>query len=114
MISFTSTTMKRFPSAIVPVAVATAGLLGLRLTAQPSQADKAGAVSAHIEAARKAAGKEHTAIFEGICAQFAQRAGARPAPAAAKAKRADPPDRSTWHAEPMKVFDNLFFVGEKD
>ena len=24
------------------------------------------------------------------------------------------PERSTWHVEPVKVFDNLYFVGEKD
>src|SRR5262245_50919290 len=24
------------------------------------------------------------------------------------------PDRSTWHAEPVKVFDNLYYVGEKE
>jgi hypothetical protein len=24
------------------------------------------------------------------------------------------PERSTWHVEPVKVFDNLYFVGEKE
>jgi metallo-beta-lactamase class B len=25
-----------------------------------------------------------------------------------------PPDRATWHAEPVKVFDNLYFVGQTE
>jgi hypothetical protein len=28
--------------------------------------------------------------------------------------RPGPPDPATWHAEPVKVFDNLFYVGEKE
>jgi metallo-beta-lactamase class B len=27
---------------------------------------------------------------------------------------AGPPDRSTWHAEPVKVFDNLYFFGQTE
>lgn len=87
---------------------------GLALNAQ--QASKEATVKAHIDAARKAAGKEHSGIFEGICTQFAQ---AQPAatkqPSTPKQPaRTGPPDRATWHAEPVKVFDNLYFVGEKD
>jgi metallo-beta-lactamase class B len=90
------------------------GLLGTRLGAQSSQAEKEAAIAAHIEAARKAAGKEHTGIFEGICTQFAQPASSRPPAPAKRRAPAGPPDRATWHAEPVKVFDNLYFVGEKD
>lgn len=100
---------------IIPSVIAlTAGLLSMRLAGQSSETKKEAAVAAHIEAARKAAGKEHTGIFEGICTQFAQPASSRP-PAPPKPPRRDgPPDRATWHAEPVKVFDNLYFVGEKD
>src|SRR5262245_9602767 len=94
------------------IALAT-GLLGTRLAAQSSQSEK-DAAAAHIDAARKAAGKEHTGIFEGICTQFAKPAASRQAAPAGRPRRADPPDRATWHAEPVKVFDNLYFVGEKD
>ena len=94
------------------IALAT-GLLGTRLAAQPSPAGKDAAVMAHIEAARKAAGKEHTGIFEGICTQFALPVANRP-PAAGRRPASGPPDRTTWHIEPVKVFDNLYFVGEKD
>jgi metallo-beta-lactamase class B len=107
--------MKHRTLAISSAVVLAAGLFGTRLAAQSSQAEKDAAVSAHIEAARKAAGKEHTGIFEGICTQFAQPAGSRaPAPARRGARGGGPPDRATWHTEPVKVFDNLYFVGEKD
>jgi metallo-beta-lactamase class B len=69
--------------------------------------DKA-AIDAHIAAARKAAGTDHLGLFDRICTA--------PAPAPAAQTGAPPPqgppDRSTWHAEPAKVFDNLYFVGE--
>jgi metallo-beta-lactamase class B len=108
--------MKRRNLAISSALALAAGFAGARLAAQPSQAEKNAAVTAHIEAARQAAGKEHAGIFEGICTQFAQPAANRPAaPAAGRPPRsAGPPDRATWHAEPVKVFDNLYFVGEKD
>jgi metallo-beta-lactamase class B len=70
--------------------------------------DKAAAVDTHIAAARKAAGKDHLGLFDRICTA--------PAPALVPQTGAPPPqgppDRSTWHAEPAKVFDNLYFVGE--
>ena len=99
---------------VIVSAIAFAALVGTRVSAQSSPAKKEAAVAAHIEAARKAAGKEHTGIFEGICTQFAQPVSNRPPATAGRPRRADPPDRATWHAEPVKVFDNLYFVGEKD
>src|SRR5262245_13885076 len=72
------------------------------------------AVDTHVAAAKTAAGQEHTSIF-GLCTAPA------PAPpasttAAQRGQRAatqppGPPDPSQWHAEPVKVFDNLYFVG---
>jgi metallo-beta-lactamase class B len=83
------------------------------LAAQASAAGKEAVVQGHLEAARKAAGKEHMGIYEGICTQFAQPLAKQPA-APKGGPRSGPPDRSTWHAEPVKVFDNLYYVGEKD
>jgi metallo-beta-lactamase class B len=64
---------------------------------------------AHVAEARVAAGPEHTGIFNRLCT-------APPAPVPApRSPAAQPPaapDRSTWHAEPVKVFDNLYFLGE--
>jgi metallo-beta-lactamase class B len=121
-ISCFTSIMRNLRTIAISSAIAfTAALLGTRLAAQspqaqqPPQAQKEAAVASHIEAARKAAGKEHTGIFEGICTQFAQPAAPRPpAPAAAKPRTPGPPDRATWQTEPVKVFDNLYFVGEKE
>lgn len=61
----------------------------------------------HVEAARLAAGADYMNLFNTLC----------PAPANAAQRgqgggqRQGPPDRSTWHAEPVKVFDNLYYVG---
>jgi metallo-beta-lactamase class B len=116
MLCFTSITMKRRTVAISSAIAVAAGLLVTRLAAQSPQGQKEAAVAKHIEAARKAAGKEHTGIFEGICTQFAQPPAPSRPPAgpAAGTRPAGPPDRATWQAEPVKVFDNLYFVGEKD
>ena len=72
-----------------------------------------GTVESHLAAAKKAAGTQFTALQERVCES------ALPAPAPAPAGRggggggrqAGPPPASQWHAEPAKVFDNLYFVG---
>ncbi len=89
--------------------------LAAALQAQPAP-DKEAAVKAHLDAARQAAGKDHTGIFEGICTQFAKPAAPRATavPPTRPPRPSTPPARDTWHAEPVKVFDNLYFVGEKD
>jgi metallo-beta-lactamase class B len=66
---------------------------------------------AHLAAARAAAGSDHVAVFDRLCTATA----APPAAAAAPAPEAPgPPARSQWHAEPVKVFDNLYFVGQSE
>jgi metallo-beta-lactamase class B len=97
--------------AIVSVfaAVLATVMAGMRVDAQ-STADT---VDAHVAAAKAAAGANHPGLFTSLCStaninpsaapQRGQRAGG-PAPAG-------PPERSTWHAEPVKVFDNLYYVG---
>src|SRR4029078_4445428 len=65
-------------------------------------------------AAKKAAGEEWAGIFTITC-HAAVPPATRPAPTTAAAPRpAGPPDRSTWHAEPVKVFDNLYFLGQTE
>jgi metallo-beta-lactamase class B len=64
------------------------------------------AVERHIAAARAAAG-EHAAMVDRLC----------PLPGVARpvqGNRTGPPGvpaRESWHAEPVKVFDNFYFVG---
>jgi metallo-beta-lactamase class B len=85
-------------------------------------------IDAHVAAARKAVGREHTGLFDRICTPEAIRppqAAPRPAPESARgaggrgttapapAARVTPP-RSQWYHEPVKVFDNLYFVGQSE
>lgn len=59
------------------------------------------AIDAHVAAARQAAGEEYVALFKTVCT-----------PATTPRSPAGPPNRSSWYAEPVKVFDNLYFVGQ--
>src|SRR6187200_747016 len=65
----------------------------------------------HVAAAKAAAGQEHLGLLARVCAD------PEPAPAApaenAQPRRQGPPPASQWHVEPAKVFDNLYFVGQK-
>jgi metallo-beta-lactamase class B len=88
---------------IVGLSIATA-----TMTAQSEPTDTR---DAHIAAARAAAGSDHVAVFNllGTPAAPAPQAGS-----SAAAQPPGPPDRSQWHAEPVKVFDNLYFVGQTE
>ena len=72
---------------------------------------KTGAADAHVAAAKAAAGQDHLFMFNQLCAPPAAPA---PAVAAPAAPQPSPPDRSQWHVEPVKVFDNLYFVGQSE
>jgi metallo-beta-lactamase class B len=75
---------------------------------------------AHVARAKTAAGNDYQNLFNFLCAV--------PAPASARATANRPrsggaparpaarpaPDRSTWYTEPVKVFDNLYFVGQSE
>ena len=67
---------------------------------------------AHCAAARAAAGTEHINLYN----RFAEVCGGpQPAPENAPARRGGgPPPQSVWHHEPVKVFDNLYFVGTNE
>src|SRR3982751_5935061 len=71
----------------------------------------------HIEVARSAAGTEWRSVFEWTC-NGAISLATPPAPRAGGAGRGGraggpppPPAREAWHAEPQKVFDNLYYLG---
>jgi metallo-beta-lactamase class B len=83
---------------------------------------------AHVAVAKTAAGADYQNLFNFLCAVPAPRGGGgggggRGAAAGAGAgaqrgqgggQRQGPPDKSTWYAEPVKVFDNLYFVGQSE
>jgi metallo-beta-lactamase class B len=71
------------------------------------------AADEHFARARAAAGKDFTDIFDTSCGYIRPEAVITPAqPAAAPAP--GPPARATWHAEPVRVFDNLYFIGQTE
>jgi metallo-beta-lactamase class B len=72
-----------------------------------------GTVADHRAAAKAAAGQDFTAVYSAACPPETPRpAGRGPGPARGAGPRPDPP-REEWYAEPVKVFDNLYFVGTR-
>src|SRR6185295_17511102 len=67
-------------------------------------------VDAHVAAAKAAAGTDFAGVFSRVCAEPAPPATPRPA----APRPTGPPPRSEWHAEPAKVFDNLYFLGQTE
>lgn len=93
-----------------------AGLL-LAVLVAPAPSAQAPDAAAHVAAARTAAGTEFLPLFDRLCVPPAPPATAPPAAraaASAPARPSGPPPRSTWHAEPVKVFDNLYFIGQTE
>ena len=88
-------------------AIGTLAGLAAALFNAPAIGQTADTVEAHIAAAKAAAGEHHPGIFDGLC--MSPSAGPNTATEAPPA-----PDRSVFHVEPVKVFDNLYFVGEKE
>ena len=93
----------------VSLAIAVAGFGAAALTAQAG-----GSVEAHVAAAKAAAGTDFAGVFNRICTEAVPPATpAAPRPAATP-RPPGPPPRDSWHAEPMKVFDNLYFLGQTE
>jgi len=90
-------------------AVCSLGLFGLVCAVSPTVLAQ-DAVEQHVAVAKTAAGEEHTALFGQLCAPPPPPSSTQPAPAAAQPQ--GPPDRSEWHLDPVKVFDNLYYVGQ--
>jgi metallo-beta-lactamase class B len=100
--------MKNF--ALAACAAATVGVIGV------GAQQITGTVDSHLAASKAAAGTQFTALQQRVCesaipapvtAGQAGRAGG----AGGGGRQAGPPPASQWHAEPAKVFDNLYFVG---
>lgn len=80
---------------------------------------------AHVAIAKTAAGEDYQNLFNFVCAAPAQRGGGGArgqggqgagagAPRGQGGGQRGTPDRSTWYAEPVKVFDNLYFFGQSE
>lgn len=81
----------------------------------PSTSLGAGTPEAHVARAQTAAGNDYQNLFNFLCAVPTPRGGgARGSAPRAGGPPPGPPDRSTWYAEPAKVFDNLYFVGQTE
>ncbi len=102
--------------------VVLAVLMGSALAARQGALDTP---DAHVALARAAAGDRYQNLFTFLCAVPTPRAGGPatgaprgggPAAGGSPAGGRSPatPDRSTWHVEPVKVFDNLYFVGQSE
>src|SRR5215475_2296156 len=93
---------------------------GLLLAASVLAAQSANeAPDAHIAAAKAAAGEDFQNLFNFQCygpgpgGQRAAAGGGRGGQSRGGARGPQgPPERSTWYAEPVKVFDNLYFFGQ--
>ena len=89
------------------------GCLSIALAATALGQQGTGAADSHVAAARAAAGQEHRGLFDAVCSQTSLRTPAPKSPAASSGPRQTPP-RSQWYAEPVKVFDNLYWVGQTE
>ena len=72
--------------------------------AQPA----ANTIDAHLAAAKKAAGFDFPGLLAAICV------APRNAPTRDVTPAPPPPNRKSWHTEPARVFDDVYFVGTKD
>jgi metallo-beta-lactamase class B len=72
------------------------------LSALPVRADDP---EPHLAAAKQAAGFDFTGTLARICVA--------PGLAVGNGPRGVIPDRALWHAEPARMFDNLYFIGTK-
>jgi metallo-beta-lactamase class B len=97
----------------VIASVLTAVLLALPVAGQQASDTP----DAHVALAKAAAGDTYQNLFNFLCAAPAGPRGG--APPGAPGRRGGgppggPPDRATWYIEPVKVFDNLYFVGQSE
>jgi metallo-beta-lactamase class B len=69
-------------------------------------------VDGHVAAAKAAAGSDYAALATRLCTPPEPPAPRNATPAAPRPAGA--PARDTWYAKPVKVFDNLFFVGQTE
>jgi metallo-beta-lactamase class B len=67
-----------------------------------------GGAAPHVAVAKKAAGQDHLALFNNICTPPPK---PQPPGGGGGGQAQATPARDTWYAPPVKVFDNLYYVG---
>jgi metallo-beta-lactamase class B len=95
--------MRNLASVLIAMAIT------LAVTAAQSVPDT---VEGHVAAAKAAAGSDFAGLATRLCEAPAPRAAAPATPAVPRAAGAPP--KETWFAKPVKVFDNLYFVGQTE
>jgi metallo-beta-lactamase class B len=96
----------------VPIGKSLLFVVGLGMASANAQQPAPDSVDGHLLAAQKAAGLEFPGILARLCIVPTTAANAPP-PRPFSAEPHPTPDRSTWYAPPVKVFDNLYWVGDK-
>ena len=94
--------------------IALAIALGIAVEGQTGAQGGGNTVDTHLAAAKTAAGSQWGWMYDRLCGQALGdfKKAPRPGPANPPARAGGPPpQRSQWHAEPVKVFDNLYRVG---
>jgi len=81
-------------------------------SAIPAEQPSTGTVSTHVEAARRAAGSDHGFIFGRLCEDPIRAIQAAPASGEVPAELTGTDPARKWYAEPARVFDDLFFLGQ--
>lgn len=77
-------------------------------SAQGPQSPQGGAAP-HVAAAKTAAGQDHLPLFNRICVPPPP---VQPGQPDSQSAAQPPSPRSQWYAAPVKVFDNLYFLGQ--
>jgi metallo-beta-lactamase class B len=72
------------------------------------------AADAHVARAKTAAGNDYQNLFNFLCTVPTPRGGGPPSPRATADKPASATQKPAWYVEPVKVFDNLYFVGQSE
>ncbi len=97
--------LTQFTTRLLAVSICCAGC---SLAAQDDMA----AVAAHVEAARSAAGEDHAFIFGQLCAGPITATNAQAPTDLVPAALPIIDAAREWYAEPVQVFDDLYFLGQ--
>ena len=104
--------MKIAIGVLMSVAMMGAVLLAGQNAGDPSTPLGAGTPDGHVARAMTAAGDAYQNLFNFLCTVPAPRGPAPRGGDSASAKATA--DKPAWYAEPVKVFDNLYFVGQSE